>query len=326
MKDSLVRTSPLMPRVNLPLLVEPAVRDMDFGVWAENARVSLRALLHRHGGLLFRGFKISGIPQFEVVVQKISGDLLEYKEQTSPRTKVSGNVYTSTEYPPHQRIFMHNENSYSSVWPRKIMFFCLTPATIGGATPIADVRRVLSRIPTPVRERFDRLGWMLVRNFGTGYGLSWQTAFQTSNPADVNQHCELSGIEYEWINNERLRIRQRRPAIVTHPDTGEQIWFNHTAFFHISTLEPEVREGLISEMPEADLPYNTYYGDGSPIEPEALNAIREAYQQETVEFPWQKHDLLVLDNMLAAHGRAAFEGPRRIVVAMTEPYPVKLTE
>jgi hypothetical protein len=38
-----------------------------------------------------------------------------------------------------------------------------------------------------------------------------------------------------------------------------------------------------------------------------------------VAFPWQKGDILLLDNMLVAHGRAPYAGPRKVVVAMAEP-------
>jgi hypothetical protein len=66
-------------------------------------------------------------------------------------------------------------------------------------------------------------------------------------------------------------------------------------------------------------PYaNTYYGDGSPIEPKVLDQLRAAYNAETVSFPWQKGDLLMLDNMLVAHGRSPFVGPRQILVGMAE--------
>jgi alpha-ketoglutarate-dependent taurine dioxygenase len=85
--------------------------------------------------------------------------------------------------------------------------------------------------------------------------------------------------------------------------------------------KPEVRDALLAQFAEADLPSNTYYGDGSPIEPQVLDALREAYHQETVAFPWQQHDVLLLDNMLVAHGRAPFAGPRKIVVGMAEAVP-----
>lgn len=41
-----------------------------------------------------------------------------------------------------------------------------------------------------------------------------------------------------------------------------------------------------------------------------------AYEAAAVDVRWERGDVLLLDNMLAAHGRRAFEGEREIVVAM----------
>lgn len=35
-----------------------------------------------------------------------------------------------------------------------------------------------------------------------------------------------------------------------------------------------------------------------------------------MRFDWQRGDVVMLDNMLAAHARDPYEGPRKIVVAM----------
>jgi alpha-ketoglutarate-dependent taurine dioxygenase len=319
-QDEVVRTEKLASGTDLPLLILPNLADLDLISWAGSNRAWIQSLLMRHGGLLFRNFQITSPGEFEKFVTAVSGDPLAYKEQTSPRSRVHGNIYTSTEYPPEHVIFLHNENSYSSTWPLKIMFFCLVAPQEAGETPIADVRRVFARIPQPVRERFAQQGWMLVRNFGTGYGLPWQRAFQTEDKEEVNRQCAANGICAEWLSGDRLRVRQRRTAVRKHPVTGEDVWFNHATFFHISTLAPEIRAGLQADLAEEDFPYNTYYGDGSEIEPEVLDTLREAYQHETIKFPWQQHDLLLLDNMLVAHGRSSFRGPRKIVVGMGEPY------
>jgi hypothetical protein len=85
-----------------------------------------------------------------------------------------------------------------------------------------------------------------------------------------------------------------------------------------------VREAVLMMCSEEDLPNHTYYGDGSPIEPEVLDELRAAYQQETVSFPWQKGDILMLDNMLASHGREPYSGQRQVLVGMAEPYSWEL--
>jgi alpha-ketoglutarate-dependent taurine dioxygenase len=317
--EELIKSGPLLPGGGLPLLVEPAVAGLDLATWAGANRERLAELLSRHGGLLFRGFGVAAPEDLERFITAVSGASLEYRERSSPRTAVAGKIYTSTDYPPSYPIFLHNENSYQSQWPLRIFFCCRRPAENGGQTPLADCRRVLARIDPAVRQRFGRLGWMYVRNFGDGFGLPWQTVFQTDDRGQVEQHCRRNGIEVEWKEGNRLRTRAVRPALARHPRTGETLWFNHATFFHVSTLEPDVVAALLAELAESELPTNTFYGDGSPIEPEVLDQLREAYRRETVSFDWQQGDLLMLDNMLVAHGRAPFTGRREILVGMAEP-------
>jgi alpha-ketoglutarate-dependent taurine dioxygenase len=160
---------------------------------------------------------------------------------------------------------------------------------------------------------------MYLRNFGDGLGLTWEQVFRTGDRAVVEAYCRSAGIEFFWKDDNRLRTRQVRPAIVKHPLSGEAVWFNQAALFHVTTLEPTVRERLLAEFDEEDLPLNSYYGDGSSIEPSVLDEVREAYRREAVTFPWRKGDVLMLDNVLVAHGRSAFAGHRQIVVGMAEP-------
>lgn len=316
--ETLVRFGSL-PAGDLPLFAEPASPGVDLAAWAASNRELLNDKLLRHGGILFRGFGLQGPEDLEAFIQAVSGESLEYRERSSPRHAVKGNIYTSTDYPASQPIFLHNENSYQKEWPMKIFFFCRQPPGQGGETPIADVRKVLARIAPEIRERFASRGWMYVRNFGDGFGLSWQTVFQTTDKEAIEQHCRARGIETEWKDGGRLRTRAVRPAIVRHPTTGELVWFNHATFFHVSTLEPSLRDALLAELTDTELPANTFYGDGAPIEPEVIEHLRAAYRSETVSFPWQQGDLLMLDNMLAAHGRAPYTGNREILVGMAEP-------
>jgi alpha-ketoglutarate-dependent taurine dioxygenase len=317
--DAIVASRPLLDGGNLPLLVQPRLQGVDLADWAAGQRPFIEDNLLRCGGLLFRGFAVGMPGQLESAIQAIAGEALEYRERSSPRSAVDGRIYTSTDYPASLPIFPHNENSYQSTWPLKIFFCCQTPAAEGGATPIADCRRVLAAIDPAVRDRFVDKGWMIVRNYGDGFGLDWRTVFQTSDPAAVEEYCRQSGIQVEWKSDGRLRTRAVRPATVRHPRTGEQLWFNHATFFHVSTLEPGIREALLAEFEEDELPANTYYGDGTPIEPEALDHLRSLYLRETVSFPWQRGDVLLLDNMMVAHGRAPYSGERKILVGMAEP-------
>lgn len=320
MKPSLVKTEYLQQDRSLPLVIQPQVKGMNPITWAASHKGYIEDNLLKHGGLLFRNFGMKTATEFEQFSKVICGGLLEYHERSSPRRQVSGNVYTSTDYPATESIFLHNENSYQQTWPMKILFFCKTAARSGGETPIADCRKIYQRLNAELRQRFIERKWMLIRNFGDGLGLSWQTVFQTTDKGEVEEHCRANGIQTEWKDNDRLRTRAVRPAVHYHPTTGEPIWFNHATFFHVSTLDPVIASVLMRQFKEADLPSTTCYGDGSSIEPETLDELREAYRSETVKFPWQEGDVLLLDNMMVAHGRAPYTGDRAILVGMAQPY------
>src|SRR5262249_54613559 len=286
----------------LPLVIRPSIEGLDLVTWALSNREFIQTHLLKHGGILFRNFNISSPEVFEQFVAACSAELLPYGERSSPRTRVNNNVYTSTDYPADQSIFFHNENSYQHLWPLKIYFFCLVPSAQGGETPIVDCRKVFERIELRVRQRFIEKGWMLVRNFSDGLSLPWQAVFQTEDKSAVETYCREAGIEIQW-QGDRLRTRQVGTAAVRHPPTPQTFWFNHAAVFHVSTLEPATRKALLAGLGEGDLPNNTYYGDGSPIELSVLQDLREAYRKEAVSFAWQEGDILMLDNMLVAHGR-----------------------
>lgn len=117
-----------------------------------------------------------------------------------------------------------------------------------------------------------------------------------------------------------MRTRQRVQGIAHHPHTGDPVWFNQAHLFHLSALAPEMREVLLDTVGEEDLPRNVYYGDGTPIPDAELDAVRAVLDVHKVVFPWREGDVLMLDNMLTAHAREPFSGPRKVVVAMAEPH------
>jgi amino acid adenylation domain-containing protein len=317
--SELIRTRPLNGNGSLPLLVEPAIAEIDAPAWLACNRTWLDDKVAQHGGLLFRKFTVESAQQFDAFARAACRTLIEYSERSSPRTSIQGRVYTSTEHPSSQDIQLHCEQSYTLQWPLRILFCCLEPPARGGRTPIAGIREVTQSLDPALLDQFARRGVMYIRNYGGGLGLSWQEAFQTPDPESVAQYCRERAIEFEWLDESRLRTRQVRPALRRHPATGDLLWFNHALFFHVSSLEPAIRASILAGIPESDLPQNTYYGDGGPIEAHVLDTIRRAYERSTVSFPWERGDVLMLDNMLVAHGREAFEGPRRIAVALGDP-------
>ncbi|MEV0617681.1 TauD/TfdA family dioxygenase [Nonomuraea sp. NPDC050404] len=286
--------------------------------WLTDNRARIDDLVTTHGGVLLRDLGFTSVSEFNRAVQLFSPDLLDYVHRSTPRTKVGGRIFSATEYPADRTIPLHNENSFTDAWPARISFFCLVAAEHGGQTPTADSRAVYRRIDPAVRERFEREGVLYVRNYTEGVDLSWQEVFQTGDRAQVERYCAAHGIEFRWRDRSpALTTRQRCQASVRHPATGEPVWFNQAHLFHLSALEPGEQASLIEGLGRDNVPRDAFYGDGSPIEPEVLRHVRDAYEQEKTLFTWQRGDLMMLDNLLFAHGRSPFTGTRKIVVAMS---------
>jgi alpha-ketoglutarate-dependent taurine dioxygenase len=318
--EGLVKTDFLNREKKFPLVVEPAFEELNLIAWAEKNKEFIESNLLDHGAILFRNFANQAVEDFQRFIQTASGELLDYTYRSTPRKRVGGNVFTSTEYPPEMPIFLHNENSYSRNWAMKLFFLCVYSADSGGETPIADSRTIYERIDAEIRERFTREKVMYVRNYGSDVDLSWENVFQTDSKAEVEDYCRKADMSFEWLGNERLRTRQICQSVAAHPKTGKMVWFNQANLFHVSSLPTEIQNSLMSNYEEEFLPRNVYFGDGERIEASVIEHINQVYSHESVSFPWQKGDILMLDNMLTAHGRNPFTGQRKIVVGMSEPF------
>jgi alpha-ketoglutarate-dependent taurine dioxygenase len=199
-----------------------------------------------------------------------------------------------------------------------MLFACLVAPTDGGATPVADSPAVLRALPAELVTRFEREGWLLIRNYNEDIGASIAEAFGTDDRRAIESYCRANAIKFEWQPDGALRTWQRRSAVVRHPLTGQRCWFNQIAFLNEWTIDPEVREYLVDMYGEDGLPFNTRFGNGDAIGAAVVQLINEAYEANTVREPWQAGDLIVVDNIRTAHGRERFEGPREVLVAMAD--------
>jgi alpha-ketoglutarate-dependent taurine dioxygenase len=316
-QDRLIKSTYLQLEGRLPLVVQPEIADLNLATWARNNQAFIETQLLQHGAILFRDFNVDTVSDFEQFAQGICPELFgEYGDL--PREGVSGKVYGSTPYPAEQAILFHNESSHMHRWPMKIWFYCVRAAQQGGETPIVDCRQIYELIEPKLRERFTQKGLMYVRNYTDGLDVDWRSFFHSTDRSVVEDYCRKVGMDFEWKNGDGLRTRQICPAVAKHPKTGEMVFFNQIQLHHVSCLEPAVRESISSMFREEDFPRNVYYGDGSPIEDSVIEEILKIYGQAKVSFPWQEGDIIMLDNMLAAHGRNPFVGERKIVVTLGE--------
>ncbi|MEM9243775.1 MAG: TauD/TfdA family dioxygenase [Pseudomonadota bacterium] len=285
--------------------------------WLSNSRSACERLLHDYGAVLLRGFDIHALSEFNRFALAYSPNLLEYTNRSTPRTKLGGHVYTSTEYPKERVIPQHSENSYTNHWPSALLFFSVLVAETGGETPLARTDHILQQLDKSLVERFERHNLLYVRNYHPHIDLSWQEVFQTEEKSEVEQFCHNNHIEYEWLKDgQQLRTRQCVQSTIVHPKTGEKVWFNQANLFHASAIGEQDNALLIEALGEENLPRQVYFGNGEPISPDDIAEINRVIEAEKCAFPWQKSDLLIVDNLLMTHGRHAYTGNRKVVVAM----------
>lgn len=317
-----------------PLVFESQDKNLSFDAFLELLKEEsgeIRKHLLKHGGILFRNFPVQNEADFEMVIQTLNfGKFIDYIGGDSPRKKIRGGVYTSTEAPPQVKILLHNEFSFVKNFPKHIYFYCQTPPQAGGETIVGDARKVYQHMDEGVKKRFIERGLKYVSCYYYKSKImdfvvqrahkTWLDVFETEDKQEVEQKCRENEFEFQWNQNDWIRISQTRPAIHTHPETGETVWFNQA---HLYDFNPKFLGWWRYLATKAfycrshTKLHEVFHADGGRIAREDLYHIIDVLDANTVYFPWQKGDVLVLDNVLAMHGRATFTGKRRILAAMT---------
>lgn len=280
-------------------------------------KAEIDRMLVKEKALVFRGFCLT-TETLDPVLDLLLPQRLAYVHGNSPRSKVGDNLYTSTEYPPEFTISMHNELSYADRWPARLAFFCERAPTTGGATPVVDGSVWLESLDPDVRDAF-RQGVRYTQNLhdGVGFGKSWQDTFEMDQRDLVEAFLASTGATWQWRPDGGIRISMVRPATIRHPVSGTEVWFNQSDQWHTAALDAEIAAALTEMYSIEELPQSVTFADGSPIPAEHVLQVRDRGLAAAVDVDWRAGDLLVIDNVLLAHGRRPFTGPRRVLVAMS---------
>jgi alpha-ketoglutarate-dependent taurine dioxygenase len=293
----------------------------------------IKRLLLKYGALLFRGFPVGSAKDFSEVIATLGlGKCVDYIGGDSPRDKVEEGVYTSTEAPPNFHIPLHQELSFVKYHPHHIYFFCDIPPVAAGETIIADARKVMDAIHPDVKKRFmDKHLTYISRYYYRSKVMSfvnrlqrshksWMEVFETDNKDEVEKKCLQNEFHWRWLAHDWLEIKQTMPPIIQHPKTEETVWFNQA---HLYDFNPQLLGwkryigAKLFYFRKSTRLHEIEHADGSRVSRHDLYHILNVLEQSTVRFPWQRGDVMVLDNILAMHGRSPFTGKRRILTALT---------
>lgn len=318
----------------IPYLVDAKVHD---AAWIAQNGPEIRRLLSLHGALLFRHFPLKDKKDFSLFIRTLvdSASFLDYTGGTSPRESLGDDIYTSTKMPFFLKIPMHSEMAYRKRFPKKVFFFCEKAPLIGGETPIVDTRRVYLDIPVEVRKKIEGQGiiyYRHLRNYTkfrkflsyfnpmieTG---TWQFVFNTFDPKLVEKYCKENSFMSKWQSDGSVILETHLPASFLQKDSQKHTWFNSIHFFQVhhriwGSIITNLYKIMLFVFRGRDL--NARTGAGEKLTSKDITSIVEAYEKNTVALPWKAGDVLFLDNTITAHGRNAYLGRRKILVALAE--------
>lgn len=301
---------------NFVSILEVPHEGFDVLSYSKDNLEEMKLNLRNFGAVLIRG--LSPCMSTFASICDLFGDVTSHSELSSPRTSVSKGVYTSTDHPNDQTIQMHNEQSYLSYWPMLASFHCVTPAKTGGNTPVADCRNFEQELPKDFEKRLKDEGVCYVRNIGPESTIGWRDVFSVDDESGLAEYCKERGIQLEWENG-FPRTKSYLPAFRPHAYTNESCFFNNIVVASPHSLGTKEKRNLVKIYGDENrFPINVSWGDGSIFSEEDIRVIMSAYERKAFSFRWKRGDILLADNMLTAHSREPFVGPRKIVVRVND--------
>ncbi|XP_050285980.1 clavaminate synthase-like protein At3g21360 isoform X5 [Quercus robur] len=274
----------------------------------------LDSVLHKSGAVLLRGFPVNTASDFNDVVEAFGFEELPYVGGAAPRNKVVGRISTTNDSPPDQKIPFHHEMAQVTTFPSKLFFFCEVEPGSGGETPIVlshlVYEKVKERHPEFV-ERLEEHGLLYTRVIGedddpsSHIGRGWKSTFLTKEKSVAEERAANLGMKLEWLEDSVKTIMGPIPAIKFDKTRQRKIWFNSMVSAY--TGWEDARNDPVKAVT---------FGDGKPLPADIIYDCVNILEEESVAFPWQKGDVLLLDNWAALHARRSFDPPRRILASL----------
>ncbi|MCI0704599.1 MAG: TauD/TfdA family dioxygenase [Planctomycetia bacterium] len=283
--------------------------------WVAANREDLVAKAKRHGAILFRNFPLATAEDFDGFVAAFALPNFPYYESLSNAVRVNRTprVFTANEAPPSVTIYLHHEMAQTPIYPSKLFFFCEQPAETGGATPIcrSDIlwERLKEQCPAFARDCETReLRYSHVmpgeNDAASGMGRSWQSTLRATTRDEAETRLRELGYSWEWLSDGLRVTTPVLPAVRKLPD-GRMTFFNQ--------LIAAARGWKDSRN---DPSKAITFGDGSPLDRDAVLVAVELGDELSFDIPWQRGDVALVDNFVAMHGRRTFTGTRKVLASL----------
>lgn len=268
------------------------------------------------GALLLRGLPLATPEDFDAAVAAFGLPNFPYEDSLSNAVRVvyTSRVFSANEAPPETTIFLHHEMAQTPVYPSRLFFFCQKAAEQGGETPLcrSDVlwERIEKELPGLAQNCLNKgLKYSNVMpaeaDLSSGMGRSWQSTLSVDSREKAE--VRLSELEYswDWIEQDGLRVTSPTLPAIRELGGGKRSFFNQliAAFKGWKDSRNDPSKSIT-------------YGDGSSLDPCAIERVCELADELTFDLPWQDGDLALVDNYLCMHGRRSFKGSRKVLASL----------
>eukprot|EP01084_Bolivina_argentea_P101274 181613_1 len=214
----------------------------------------------------------------------------------------------------------HHEMGYNQTFvPHYISFGCFESASNGGITRISNSIKFSESLPTILRNKFEKYGVMYSRNlFDKNLSLNeilsktkmppyryWQDFFNQNELQKIILDKNTEIIEYNKINNIATYKYIGNPWII-HPNKN----ISKNPILAQSLLIQNGRHfDCFQEYNKFTLnqrPTHTKWGNDEEINQHEYDLMSEIYNQYAIDIELEKGDIIIIDNLLWAHGRTSF--------------------
>ena len=284
--------------------------------WLGENKERLLEQLSRHGAILFRGLPVNSDSDFDSVIQSFGLKNFTYAESLSNavRRNRTERVFTANEAPASVSIFLHHEMAQTPIYPSKLFFYCEQAAHSGGATPLCRSDILLQELTKQAPEFVAACLKLGVRysnvmpnidDLESGQGRSWRSTLSTDDKSAAEDKLRKLGYQWEWLEQDSLRVTTAVLPAVRETDNGRQVFFNQliAAFRGWKDTRNAAEKSI-------------RFGDDSEISEEAMAKAIQIGDELSFDMPWQSGDVVLVDNFLVMHGRRPFEGQRRVLASL----------
>ncbi|MFO1000594.1 MAG: TauD/TfdA family dioxygenase [Planctomycetaceae bacterium] len=284
--------------------------------WIASKRDTILQLLQTHGVVLFRGFPLPEIEQFDQFVATFGLTNFPYEQSLSNAVRINytPRVFSANEAPSEVTIFLHHEMAQTPVFPSKLFFYCQKPAEEGGATPVcrSDVlwQQMMERCPLFAKaceaKGLQYTNIMPSENdAASGMGRSWQGTFRASTRDDAELRMQRLGYSWEWLPDGCLRATTPVLPAVKEISAGRKVFFNQliAAFRGWKDARNDPSHAIT-------------FGDRSILNRDDVLLVADMAEALTFDVPWQQGDVALVDNFIAMHGRRTFKGTRKVYASL----------